>query len=945
METICIAIGINNYSEDFWLTPLKGCVHDALWFAKVAQERGVPKNNVKLLLNSDATRTEILSTVRRWPRQAGFVKPRFLLFFSGHGYVAKEGASVSVPLLLPYDASIKDPISSSISFYDLLKAVHSVSPSSVFCFFDACKQDIASFILSARELEETLESIQASNNECFFAAIANNAGNAVEGKSGSLGEFSIHLFDVIEELEQQKRTNIASLAELLSARAESMPGLKCSMALIGHPQQWMFDNSGDTKECKIDSNAYAYNYYERTYILEMLIRRFRRRHDSIFIIKGPSYSGKTILIKQLLDRIPRSIYFTLQNGNYQKDQILELCLASIAVEEEQIFPSGRPDFDIDCSLDTIKRSGGIYLFWDHVERIPIVSFKEVCEVLIDANISVIAVTNNNELTDWNNYFIYELPPLSKEEVIDWIAKDNRISIDIDYIMKLTAGNPLMIQRLINGDVSLYDNWKSGIDDNITNIVALTGGFSDVDTFAKAFDLSLNKVIQLSQSPLMTSFGRWKQPHDILIDGKKTYEQSDIISAAQYLLTELTDDNTLVIPAIKLFELANMMCYMDTLWDTYLVEAVDRLRIRNQHSSLVNIASFISRNAKQIPHTYSRYLSWCAERGCILEYYGLIKDNPDMIVSNCKNITTAARVAWWEGDFKECIRLSQQAVAIAETIEVQNAAKLERAIGDFFLGNWANAMETFNTLSYCRNAQLKTRCWSRLMEGTIKGIRGQGVNVAIAQIVNAAQRLMDIGEVIGAAVGFGNAGEISWKAEQYPEAKWLLERGLEYARIAGSRINEIENLRGQLHVEMRTNGQNTILSANIKKELETFVDSSCSVMESMQVLNTLTTCSLMSKELDRANRYIIQARECVEGNKEYEIYWRWNRSILAIYREELGNAIKEFNIGLNLAILGDNRLAIKQMSDDLNMMRFDDALAIKPIRELINDTLKKVEVLL
>ncbi|MEF8758762.1 MAG: hypothetical protein V5B36_03265 [Candidatus Accumulibacter sp. UW25] len=49
----------------------------------------------------------------------------------------------------------------------------------------------------------------------------------------------------------------------------------------------------------------------------------------------------------------------------------------------------------------------------------------------------------------------------------------------------------------------------------------------------------------------------------------------------------------------------------------------------------------------------------------------------------------------------------------------------------------------------------------------------------------------------------------------------------------------------------------------------------SVMERMQVLNTLATLSLALDHPQMAEKFILENESLVAGNLEYEIYWRWN----------------------------------------------------------------------
>lgn len=129
-----IVIGINSYTH---APPLGYARQDAEAVAKVAVEQlGFPLANVKLLLDSDATRGAITSEFLRLASDSTGRDDRVLVFFAGHG-LTKKGRRGEVGYLVPVDGQPSD-LSTLIRWDELTRNSDLIAAKHILFVMDAC---------------------------------------------------------------------------------------------------------------------------------------------------------------------------------------------------------------------------------------------------------------------------------------------------------------------------------------------------------------------------------------------------------------------------------------------------------------------------------------------------------------------------------------------------------------------------------------------------------------------------------------------------------------------------------------------------------------------------------------------------------------------------------------------------------------------------------------
>ena len=133
-NAVALIIGVEKYKNTF-KAPF--AENDALAFNDfVHSSFGVPIQNIKLLMNDEASRIETLKTIKKWlPKIIKENKTDFYLFFSGHGLASENGEDL---YLLPSDGEPELLEYSSLMRNEIFDSINSLNPKSVTVFLDTC---------------------------------------------------------------------------------------------------------------------------------------------------------------------------------------------------------------------------------------------------------------------------------------------------------------------------------------------------------------------------------------------------------------------------------------------------------------------------------------------------------------------------------------------------------------------------------------------------------------------------------------------------------------------------------------------------------------------------------------------------------------------------------------------------------------------------------------
>ncbi len=223
--TYALVIGLSQYKE---ITPLQFADRDAVAFAEFLKTQRVPDNNIKLILNENATRLNVLDGMYNLTSQ---LKPndRFYFYFGGHGDLEAQISSDN-SLLLLYNSFKKNYFQGSefIQLFELKDWLGDLAKKQIEVVFiaDAChsggliggKEGISKTqtalnenwagitkILSCKSDEFSLEGKQWGGGRGLFSY---QLVNGLIGRADANGDKKIAL----GELDNYLKTNVAKQA-------------------------------------------------------------------------------------------------------------------------------------------------------------------------------------------------------------------------------------------------------------------------------------------------------------------------------------------------------------------------------------------------------------------------------------------------------------------------------------------------------------------------------------------------------------------------------------------------------------------------------------------------------------------------------------------------------------------------------------------------------------
>ena len=235
-DAVAIVIGIEKYrsvpAADF-------ANRDASIFVDYATRAlGIPRENIRLLLDEKAGAAEILLTFKNWlPTRIKRGSTEVYVFYSGHGLPSEDGRSL---FFLPHEANRDLLERTAISQNELVAAIQKSSPKSVTMFIDSCYSGQSrtgeTLLASARPI-----SIVAKETSSFppnFTVISASAPDQISSSSPELkhGIFSYYLMRGMEGEADSNKDGQITVAEMQSYLSEQVPRRAMSMNRTQQPQ-------------------------------------------------------------------------------------------------------------------------------------------------------------------------------------------------------------------------------------------------------------------------------------------------------------------------------------------------------------------------------------------------------------------------------------------------------------------------------------------------------------------------------------------------------------------------------------------------------------------------------------------------------------------------------------------------------------------------------------
>ena len=239
---VALIIGIEKYEQ----TPAANFANlDAQYFYEYARKGfGIPKSNIKLLVDEDADLVKSISSINKWlPSKIKKNKTELIIFFAGHGLASNNGEELYI---LPQDSDPDLLSRTALSRTELFEQIISLSPKSVTMFMDTCysgiSRDEKMLLASARPIRIVANDQEGipDNFTIFTASKLDQISSGLEeAKHGIFNYLMKGLEGYADFNEDKKITNgelLAYMDENVSQKAAEQ-GREQNPSLAGDPDK------------------------------------------------------------------------------------------------------------------------------------------------------------------------------------------------------------------------------------------------------------------------------------------------------------------------------------------------------------------------------------------------------------------------------------------------------------------------------------------------------------------------------------------------------------------------------------------------------------------------------------------------------------------------------------------------------------------------------------
>jgi hypothetical protein len=183
--------------------------------------RGVPKTNIRKLINKEATKTNIQEAIFDFMKNA-LEEDVAIIYFAGHG--APDPTRPNVPYLLSYDSDLSRPGATAVKMQEVQDAIRDyIKAKKITVFADACHSAGVSTNVSTRGIASSelinqfLEEIARAGSSVltFSASESKEYSQESQNWGGGHGVFTFHILEGLKGKADSDDDKIVRLGELV----------------------------------------------------------------------------------------------------------------------------------------------------------------------------------------------------------------------------------------------------------------------------------------------------------------------------------------------------------------------------------------------------------------------------------------------------------------------------------------------------------------------------------------------------------------------------------------------------------------------------------------------------------------------------------------------------------------------------------------------------------
>lgn len=901
MNILLIAIGVSKYQSDLF-SQLPGAINDVTRISSYFNLWGLERENIITLKDSDATRENILQTIRvetlRRPENIDTI----FFYYAGHGENNTEVELNPENILYCYDTYPQDTVGTGIRIQDVITGLQRCQPFKIYLFVDACYVRINHLpdILSAvNEIEE--------EKRCFFALISTWGKQAYEDIEG--GIFTTQLLRGFAYL-RDKYPNCMDIAAYIERQSQELSFPFPKGYWIGASEVWFLE---DFKRCyRISLNDDEYiNRVDS--LIEMTDKMLLLASSYNVCFYGHATSGKTILALELSSYFLNYFYYSIKI--YDSINQIESELAELIIQELNVLYDDFKGIKSDNLKAVVEYVSflklNIVIILDHSERLNNQDLVRLFDELSENNIKIIAFSRVPLECDDSSIVNILCPCFSINEFDEFMTNHNIFKTGQDKLLfyDIYKDKPQkLIQQANNiSNDDIFICCKRSI-----YFICECDGFVNIELFCEMFKVDISDIIKLLNSGLLRRDVDRFVPHESLYE-YYAYNKSALMdskNSENYWSEQLirTPENSFVCTlglkliavkgiswlkeAEKVVKFLTFYCLTNYKWNDLELMFPFLLKYK--------LVKLIMDTAEQLAHVARSYILIFDSE--ILE---LLNEEQKIMWSIIKS-----EMFYWIGNFEAAISTCED--IISENPDLSNRliqkVYLNQGITFFFMGEW---QKSYSNLKKISNCSARVDGWKKLIWGTMDAIRGVEFEEGTLMIKDSINILKNINDIIGLGIAYGNLGECYFKKRQYELARYYLETGEAYAVLANDLATHLEILRNKLHIDIVEKCGFDSETLKIKEEMILLLNDVSDKTELMQVYNTLCTASIYSYNIVEAKNFLEKVKVLTEGNLEYELYTCINDAVISYIEGDLFNLDYQLKKIDKLSEYGDNFFAKEQ----------------------------------
>ena len=214
---VALIIGVEKYENLNNLDAIYANRDAKAFKAYANRALGIPNENIKLLVDTDASLLDTIKALKIWlPQKTKGSKKDIFIFFAGHGLASDNGKDLYI---LPQDGDSILLEDTAISRVEIFKQIQKLNPNSVTMFFDTCysgqTRKEETLVAGLRPVRLVVDEQDIPNNFTIFSAssLTQTSGSIEQAKHGI---FSYYLMKGLEGNADQNLDNKITNGELIS---------------------------------------------------------------------------------------------------------------------------------------------------------------------------------------------------------------------------------------------------------------------------------------------------------------------------------------------------------------------------------------------------------------------------------------------------------------------------------------------------------------------------------------------------------------------------------------------------------------------------------------------------------------------------------------------------------------------------------------------------------